>query len=323
MAPRVTDTGRNARWAASIFTIAAAASFSSTPAEAQEQLGNKQLGTLGLHAGSVAEPGIALLGRFFGYTADKLTDRNGNDVPIGLALATRGAVFGAAATLEVRPIATYLSVSGGMPIVRVTTNTQRSEASTDIFGLGDLFLQPLKLGWKLGRVELVTGYAVYVPTGQFEPGGSGSIGHGNITHEPSLGGTVFLDSDKKWYLSALASVDVSGRKRDVDITRGTTLQVQGGAGTTLFHFVDAGVAGYVLSQITDDSGSDLPAPLRGARDRAFGVGPEIDVNIVAIRGRLTFRYEHDFAVQSRPEGQIFILEFGSRVWAPGAPTASR
>jgi hypothetical protein len=75
--------------------------------------------------------------------------------------------------------------------------------------------------------------------------------------------------------SALASCDLNQKKRHIDLTRGESVQGQGGIGVRLFDRIDAGLAGYALWQVRDDRGADLPAPLRGLRDRVFGIGPEV------------------------------------------------
>jgi hypothetical protein len=62
-----------------------------------------------------------------------------------------------------------------------------------------------------------------------------------------------------------------------------------------------------LWQVRDDRGSAVPESLRGALDRAFGLGPEIDVTWAAIRSRFTLRYCHDVAVKTRPFGQILLF----------------
>jgi hypothetical protein len=145
------------------------------------------------------------------------------------------------------------------------------------------------------------------------------VGSGNLTQEASLGGTVYFDRAKQWRISALGALNVNGRKRAVDITRGTTLEVQGGIGGEFFRILDIGLAGYALWQVTDDTGSDLPAVLRGARDRAYGLGPEIGVDVPTIRGRLSVRYEHDLLVASRPEGQLLVLQLAFLAWSPKPP----
>jgi hypothetical protein len=82
------------------------------------------------------------------------------------------------------------------------------------------------------------------------------------------------------YISGLASYDLNRRARGIDLTRGDTVQFQGGAGKTL-GIVDFGLVGYALWQVRDDRGNDLPESVRGARDRAFGLGPEIDFTLCA------------------------------------------
>jgi hypothetical protein len=156
------------------------------------------------------------------------------------------------------------------------------------------------------HLDIVSGYAFYVPTGLFTPRGSGGIGLGQWTHEFSLGSAVYFDRAKTWHISGLASYDLNQRKRGIDITRGDTIQVQGGAGKTL-RSVDVGVAIYALRQVRDDRGADLPQPLRGATDRAFGLGPEIDFTLAPIRSRITVRYCRDVVVSARPLGQVLVF----------------
>jgi hypothetical protein len=304
---------------ASIAATAAAAflaAFVPRPARAQDEIASKVLGTQGLSAGMVPEAGIALQAAFLGYTSDKLRDRYGHELPVGLSLAAQAGVFGASVTSKLPSISTYLTAAAGMPVARVLGVVQKPQASIDKEGLGDLFVRPIELGWKVSQVEIVAGYTFYIPTGAYEPGGSDGVGRGSIAHDPSLGGTVYFDRAKRWSLSVLASLELNGRKRSVDIRRGTTVQAQGGFGGKFFGVLEAGIAGYALAQITDDEGKDVPDVVRGARDRAFGLGPEIDVQIPPIRSRLTARYEHDLAVASRPEGQVFVLQLSVLAWQP-------
>jgi hypothetical protein len=156
------------------------------------------------------------------------------------------------------------------------------------------------------QMDIVSGYAFYAPTGLFTPRGNGGIGLGQWTHEFSLGSAVYFDHAKTWHISGLASYDLNQRKRGIDITRGDIIQIEGGAGKTL-RSIDVGLATYALWQVRDDRGADLPEPLRGARDRAFGLGPEIDITLAPIRSRITVRYCHDVVVKARPLGQVLVV----------------
>jgi hypothetical protein len=274
---------------------------------AQEQVGHKLLGTLGLKAGSEPKPGLYLVDSFGFYHAGELADRNGNAIPAGLQIDGAGGAFGVLATFRIPHTPIFLSAAGALPLAHVSLRTSSQKGSIARSGLGDLYVEPLKLGWRGERVELVTNYSFYAPTGRFTDKGSGGIGYGQWTHEFSLGGTVYFDSRRTWHLSALASYDINLRKRSVDITRGATLQVQGGVGKTLSSFFDAGIAAYALWQMTDDSGSALPPMAQGAREQAYGLGPEIDLLVMPILGRLTVRYVHDLSAASRPVGQLFFV----------------
>lgn len=297
--------------------LVAALSVTAVARAQQVEMGHKLLGTLGLRAGMQQPAGAYVGTRVIGYAANQVLDRYGAPIPVGLDLKGLGVGAGAGVTIEVPQLSTFVSAAIGAVAADVTARTERPEASIDRAGLGDLFVKPLGLGWRMPRADVVLGYAFYAPTGGFEPGGNDGVGRGHWTHQVSLGGALYFDPPKIWFVSALASVDVNTQKRNIDITRGTTVQIQGGIGTTLRRVFDVGFASYALWQVTDDSGADLPPVLRGARDRTYGLGPEIGLVVPAVRGRFTLRYTHDFAAQSRPRGQMLL--FGVTVAAWMAP----
>jgi hypothetical protein len=291
--------------AATRLTLVTVALIGAAPARAQD-LGNKVLGTLGLLAGSQPASGLYVADRFLLYSANHLIDRNGNRIPVGLDLDAVANATGIQVTFQLPGRSIYVNTSIGIPAAHISVQTDRPEASIDRFGFGDIYVQPLKIGWKMSRIDIVAGYSFYAPTGRFVPRGNDGVGRGHWTHQVSLGSAVYFDSAKTWHISGLASYDRNRRKRDVDITRGDTVQFQGGAGKTL-GVVDVGLAGYGLWQVRDDRGSDLPELLRGARDRALGLGPEIDITLAPLRSRITLRYCHDVAVTARPLGQVLVI----------------
>ena len=282
------------------------------PAAAQD-LGHKVLGTLGLQAGAQPPTGIYVADRFLFWDATELFDRRGRRIPVGVSLRAVADGVGVSGTYELRPLATYVNASVAVPVARVVGSSDRTEASIDRFGLADAYVQPLKLGWRLPHLDLVTGYAFYVPTGRFEPGGGGGVSRGSWSHELSLGHTIYFDRARTRYLSALASWELNGRKLGLDVTRGSSVQIQGGAGASLMRLVDVGVIGYGLWQVSDDSGAALPPALRGTRDRVYGLGLELGVTVAEAHSRVTVRWAHDLAAASRPQGQIVVVGL---TWSP-------
>lgn len=63
--------------------------------------------------------------------------------------------------------------------------------------------------------------------------------------------------------------------------------------------------------------------LRGARDEAYGLGPEIVLSLRPLPARTRLRYERDVTVKSRPQGEIFLfsLEFAACARGRRSPLA--
>lgn len=290
--------------------------LASRPAAAQQQLGYKLLGSAGIDAGVQPLPGLAVVSQMLHYGASQLRDREGNVVPIdGLGIDATGLALGASYTSKTKG-APYLSFAVGLPIARVHINSDEPAASLNAYGFSDLFVQPVKVGWRQRRSDLVAAYVLYVPTGHFEPRGGAGPGRGYWTHQLSLGGALFADSTRTHRLSALASYERNSRKRGIDIRRGDMVQIQGGAGASVKRIAVIGLAGYGLWQVTPDRGADIPPRLRGERSRVFALGPEIDVTIPEWRTRVALRVERELGVESRPKGQVIALSVSYLAWSP-------
>ena len=289
--------------------------LASRPAAAQQQLGYKLLGSAGIDAGVQPLPGLAVVSQMLHYGASQLRDREGNVVPIdGLGIDATGLALGASYTSKTKG-APYLSFAVGLPIARVHINSDEPAASLNAYGFSDLFVQPVKVGWRQRRSDLVAAYVLYVPTGHFEPRGGAGPGRGYWTHQLSFGGALFADSTRTHRLSALASYERNSRKRGIDIRRGDMVQIQGGAGASVKRIAVIGLAGYGLWQVTPDRGADIPPRLRGERSRVFALGPEIDVTIPQWRTRVTLRVERELGVESRPKGQVIALSASYLAWS--------
>ena len=303
------------RWALSL-----GLALLSGKAEAQSDLGHKLLGTLGLRAGSQLPTGLYLADRLVEYTSDALINRSGERIPVeDFDLTGLSNVIGLAFVYQLPGVPVFYNAAVGLPVAHVSVRTDRAEAAIDRYGLADAYIQPFKLGLRLPQLDLVAGYAFYIPTRHFSPGEGSGVSRAHWSHELSLGGTVYADAARTWHLSALASLELNQPKQGVDITRGSTVQIQGGAGKSWFGVLDLGLVGYALWQVTDDTGPDLPAVLAGARDQAYGLGAELGITIPAARFQLVVRYTRDLEVQSRPEGQLLMFSLSFAPWLPSAP----
>jgi hypothetical protein len=289
-------------------------------AAAQPDLGHKLPGTLGLDAGRQREPGLYGAYRFVHWDAIHLRDRNGVVIPAsGFDLDAFVHARGAAATVRLRS-GLHVGIALAIPVVRLSLRSDQTGAETDRFGLGDVFVEPLQLGGRWRRVHLVGQYAFYVPTRQIAREG---IGAPQWSHQLSFGATLFFADAVKARVSALFSWDHYHRKLGTDITRGDSLQVQGGFGGAVFEIVEIGAAYYALWQVRDDRGADLPAQLRGRRDLVVGLGPELNLLVPALGAKLGVRYTRDLVAHGRPEGQLVIAGLAVRFAVAGMDRARK
>jgi hypothetical protein len=293
----------------SLLAICLTPLLAANPLNAQD-LGHKLPGLIGLDAGRVPEPGLYLIDRAVSYRADEIRDRNGNLIPTGdLRFRAFSNAAGVSYTFKLNQPNLLFSATAAAPLARLRLNLHdHPEASFDRFGLADIYIQPARLGWRKDHFDLVASYGIYLPTGTSPLAGGKGLSSGHVTHQFSAGGSIYADKDRSAFLTALASYDLNMRKRDIDIIRGDTLQVQGGIGVIRFNrLLEAGLAANGLWQVRPDRGADLPAVLRGVSDRVYGLGPEVAVRIKAIRSQIRTRYVWDLGVRSRPAGNLFVV----------------
>jgi hypothetical protein len=303
-----------------VVVVAATGGLLLSGATAQAQsLGHRVPGTLGIHAGDQPGAGVYVVGQLANFASNAVFDRNGDAVPVrGFDLAAVAGAVGVAAIFRLSHNGPYLGVALGVPAGHVSMREGFAQSEIDRGGLGDVYVQPLRLGVKFRQADLSVSYGAYLPTGWYDAHGQHGFGNGQITHEVSAGGTLFFDARHDFFVSALGSVHVNGPKQTIDVTRGATAQVQGGIGVRVFRVVDLGLAAYALWQISDDGGAALPQAQRGARDRVYGAGPEVGIAIAQLNAQLTVRYGHDFGVASRPQGELLYVGLAWRAWDFGA-----
>src|SRR5262249_13580283 len=98
------------------------------------------------------------------------------------------------------------------------------------WGLSDLYVHPLQLGWHFAWADVVVGYAFFAPTGRFEDGQPGNTGLGMWSHEFSTGATVYFDKAKHWNLSTTALYNIQSHIKGTDQKAGDVFSLAGGLG---------------------------------------------------------------------------------------------
>lgn len=172
------------------------------------------------------------------------------------------------------------------------------------WGLGDIFVEPLFIGWHRPRWDAFAAIGTYVPTGEYAADKPASPGMGFWTIMFSAGGVWYFDVERTWSASILARYQVHTDQDDTDITPGNHFSFEWGLGKSVSGF-DLGIAGYCHWQVTDDSG-----PGAGShKEQAFAIGPEIGYTFKDAGINVVLRSVWEFENKNKAQGNMTSLNF--------------
>jgi hypothetical protein len=195
----------------------------------------------------------------------------------------------------------------------LSTQTGRGVAADESdFGIGDLFVQPLWLGWTGEQFDAAIGYGFYAPTGEFEAGASDNIGLGFWSHQFQAAAAWYPWPERGTALVGAVTYEINHDVEDMDVTPGDRLSLNLGISQFLplgppELLLEVGAVAYGQWQMTDDEGADAFRP--DVHDQIYGVGPQIGLVYVPLNAAVTFKWAHEIAAESRFEGDNLTLNF--------------
>ena len=278
------------------------ASTSVTAKEGPDQYPN---GSENFMTGALPPPGNYFI-NYLGYYQGDYRDNKGNRVP-GLKV---DATFDAMRFIHV----TNQKILGGdwavqaiVPLVYQRLHTPIPGIGTgSTFGLGDLVIDPLIIGWHFPPDwHLTVGLDIYLPTGKYsDTNPTDSIGANYYSFEPIVAFTYLNQSG--FEVSAKLMYNLKTKNRDTDYQSGDEFHMDYLVGQ---HFGPWGVglAGYYLTQTTDDQVNGHTAPPNGRRGKVFAYGPAIQYNYQGMS--FVGSWNHETGVDNRFQGNKFFLKF--------------
>ena len=302
--------------------VTAVAVLLAIPASAQFN-GHNSLGDFGMLSGTQPDPGLYATAFYYRYDIDSIRGRSGN--PITLDPERRGDI-----TINaVAPFFWYVSdlkLAGANVGAAAAVPFVNASLEAPIFGLqensgaafGDIWVQPLNLGWHTPRADVMTGFSFYAPTGNYEPLGDDNAGLGMWSFELFVGTTIFLDEAKSWSLATNAYWETHTEKKDTEIKVGDLLTLEGGFGKSFAGgAVNVGAAYFAHWKITDDELGDPSGILDQLgignlleRHRVFGLGPDVTIPIASsstLFALINVKYLWEFGARSKSEGRTLVL----------------
>ncbi|HEU4430983.1 MAG TPA: transporter [Myxococcota bacterium] len=312
------------------------------------EVGHFAPGVLGIRDFAMPEPGFYTAIYNYGYQTDRLNDSSGREldsvtiasgpgpaVTLGVDVdvdvyavsptfiwVSSWKILGASYGAYVSPSLSNTSI--GASLTSQTGSARSADESQ--FGVGDIFVQPLWLGWTREHWDFALGYGFYAPIGQYDTEtvtlpvvgpvtveAADNIGLGFWTHQIQGAASWYPWPDRRMAVASALTYEIHGEKEDFDLTPGQNLTLSWGVSQYLplrsdqALLLEVGPAGYSSWQVTDDSGS--AAASSTVRDSVHAVGGQVGLNYVPWVAALAFHYFYEFDSEDRFQGQSIGLNF--------------
>jgi hypothetical protein len=284
-----------------------------------QSLGNHYvLGAEGIKDGFPPPVGLYLRNYTYFYSSNRLNDAQGNALNLNFHLTV---VADATRFTYVTP---YQVAGGnyGMGVVLPYVYASATIGSTtqSHFGLGDVYFEPINLGWRLEHFDVMTTAGFFAPTGNFNPANASSPGDGFWTGMYTLGATYYPDKDKLWNVAVLNRLEFSSKQEQTHIQPGYGESFEWGAARSFIigpqekgppdGILDIGAAGYCNWQFTQTTGPSYPLHTQDVA----AVGPEVAYTMPKVNTLFSLRYEPEFEAKARPQGTTLNLTITTKLW---------
>jgi hypothetical protein len=285
--------------------------FLSSPALASED-GNQHfpIGVLSANAGTPPVEGMLQVQNYMLYQqAGSIVDANGvkEPVPFKLDVAVdaprflytwKGEVFGG------------LHYTSGLIVPLVHLNLDVAGAHGQDTMIGDIDVANyLGKTTRNGKLSFMFGFETYMPTGHYNQNSLINTGSNFWTFAPS-GGITYRPT-KRLELTAWSITEINTTNHATHYHSGSDFDVDFGSTWRPFHApgltnLGFGVQGYYYKQYGNDTVNGVLHD-NGYKGQEFGLGPQIRFNWPF--GGILFKYQHAMAVENRPKGDKFWIEF--------------
>ena len=297
------------------------------------------------------DPGLYVPLYNYFYSTSRLNDANGNEIDSILIKPGPGSGLNAnvdvhvhlyvlvPAVLWVSPwkilgakyaaLVTPVFANGSLEAALTRESGTGRGISSSHFDVGDLYVQPVWLGWSQPHWDIGLSYGFYAPVGHYETEtvvlpivgpvkteSAENIGYGFWTHQ--VQGTLawYPWTHKGTAVVTALTWEINGNKKDFDLKPGQNLSLNWAISQFLplnqdkTWLLEVGPAGYSTWQITDDTGRDAANP--SVHDHVHTVGGQIGVTCVPWTASLNFRYTHDVSSVDRFKGNAFSVNLAKR-----------
>jgi len=169
-------------------------------------------------------------------------------------------------------------------------------------GLGDLFVQPLWLGWHGKHYDIGFNWGAYLPVGAYDRDDIANVGFGFFTSQTQASFYYYPFENKATAIMFSPTWEWHGEKKDDDVEPGQNLTIQYGISQYLHERFEIGISGYHQWQITEDSGN--AAVNTDIKDRVSAVGGQVTWWAVKDKCAVVGKFVHEYDAEDRLEGNF-------------------
>ncbi|MEZ9848191.1 meta-pathway phenol degradation-like protein [Vibrio breoganii] len=235
------------------------------------------------------------------YTADTFTDSSGNDLGLNddsynvFAVApsfvwtTDKELFGARYAFSFNPLL-----------------VNNESAGEDLSGMGDLFVQPLWLGWQEDTYDINFGAGVYMPTGNSD------VTLDFWTAQLQTSGYYYVMEGAGAFMLA-ATYETHTRSDSTDVKPGDHLSLEYGYSQYLTQQLEVGIRGYSQWQVESDDITDFQQGINekrstsiGSQSQVHGIGVSVGYWING-SWNITANAAKEYYSESRLEGETYSI----------------
>ncbi|HUU27498.1 MAG TPA: transporter [archaeon] len=273
---------------------------------AQLEKGHYVCGVEGIKAASLPPPGFywRLYNAF--YNSDKLTDKNGDELPVGFDVSVYALVNRFIYVSDKKILGANYAFDVIVPLINTDLEIDKMGLKDNKFGLADVVVEPFILSWHGPRYDAAFGLGFYAPIGQYDVAKPASPGQDFWSLLITFGGTAYLDEAKTLSASVLSRTEMHSEKSETKVKPGSDFLIEWGLAKTVAKFWDIGLSGYCQWQLTDDSGTGVVWD-KTVHDRNYAIGPEVSVFVPSAKLFLSARSLWEFGVVDRSQGNMIAI----------------
>lgn len=267
-------------------------------------------GLEGIKNGSAPPPGHYTKMYNFYYYADTLKTGSGSTANTRFGLFNYAVAFRHLWMTETKILGADYGLDMAVPLIY--TDLTLGPLDERQFGLGDIFVEPLVLGWHYPGLDLSFAYSFFAPTGKFAVSRPASPGKGFWSYILAFGLTYYFDAERTWAISTAHRFEFNTENKDLKITPGTNYYLEWGISKAISPTVEVGLVGYFQRQLTNDTGSGVTYDA-SVHDQVAGTGLEVSLFIPSLKLNIQPRLIGEFAAKDRAQGFTGWIVF-TKIW---------